>query len=98
MEKATQQADGLGIQVFKATVGWLERRKERNNIKFKKQHGEKQDADDFSAECWLVEALPSIIKDYEPHNVFNNTDGTGLYWRAIPDGTLVFKHSEAPCS
>ena len=54
MEKAAQLAEGLGIQDFKATVGWLERWKERNNIKFKKQHGEKQDADDFvpSAGLW----------------------------------------------
>ena len=55
----------------------------------KKQHGEKQDADDFSAERWVMEALPDIIKDCEPRNVFN-ADETGLYWRAIPDGTLAF--------
>ena len=65
-EKATQLAEGLGIQDFKATDSWLQRWKERNNIKFKKQHGEKQDVDDFSAERWVVDALPDIIKDYEP--------------------------------
>ena len=62
--------------------------------KFKKQHGEKQDVDDFSAERWVVDALPDIIKDYEPRDIFN-ADETGLYWRAILDGTLAFKTAEA---
>ena len=80
---------------FGATVGWLERWKEWNNIKFKKQHGEKQDADDFLAERWVVEVLPDVIKEfYEPRNIFN-ADETSLYWRAIPEGTLAFKNSEA---
>jgi len=94
METATQLAEGLDIQDFKATVGWLERWKERNNIKFKKLHGEKQDADDFGAERSVMEVLPGIIKDCDPRNIFN-TDETGLYWRAIPDGMLTFKKSEA---
>ena len=47
MEKDNSLAEGLGVVEFKATVGWLERWKERNSIKFKKQHGEKQDADDW---------------------------------------------------
>lgn len=37
--------------------------------------------------------LPSIISEYEPYNIFN-ADETGLYWRAIPDGTLALKQSE----
>jgi len=93
-EQGTQLAEGLGIEEFRATDGWLQRWKERNNIKFKKKHGEKQDADDFSAERWVMEALQDIIKDCEPRNVFN-ADETGLYWRAIPDGTLAFKNAEA---
>ena len=50
MEKAGQLANGLGVANFKATNGWLERWKTRNGIQFKKQDGEKQDADDFGAE------------------------------------------------
>ena len=86
-------AENLGVTDFKATVGWLERWKERNDIKFKKQHGDKHDADEFSAERWVVEILPDIIKYYHPRDIFN-ADETGLYWRAIPDGTLAFKHAE----
>jgi hypothetical protein len=63
MEKANCLAEGLGLSDLKATVGWLERWKERKGIKFKKQHGEKQDADDWGAERWVTEVLPGIIKD-----------------------------------
>jgi len=97
MEKADQLAHGLGITDFKATNGWLERWKTRNAIQFKKQHGEKQDEDDFGAERWAIEVLPGILKDYSPKDIFN-ADETGLYWRAIPDGTLSFKGIEAPGS
>jgi DDE superfamily endonuclease/Tc5 transposase DNA-binding domain/CENP-B N-terminal DNA-binding domain len=95
MEKADQLAHGLGLMDFKATSGWLERWKTRNAIHFKRQHGEKQDADDFGAERWVVEVLPGILKDYSPRDIFN-ADETGLYWRALPDGTLSFNGSEAP--
>ena len=94
MEKATQLAEGMGLVDFKPTSGWLERWKDRHSIKFKKQHGEKQDADDFSAERWIVEVLPDLLKDYQPRDIFN-ADETGLYWRAIPDGTMSFKGAEA---
>jgi len=97
MEKADQLAHGLGITDFKATNGWLERWKTRNAIQFKKQHGEKQDADYYGAERWAIEVLPGILKDYSPKDIFN-ADETGLYWRAIPDGTLSFKGIEAPGS
>ncbi|XP_066554188.1 E3 ubiquitin-protein ligase RAD18 isoform X2 [Amia ocellicauda] len=50
MEKAGQLAHGLGMTDFKASGGWLERWKARNNIRFKKPHGERRDADAFSAE------------------------------------------------
>ena len=42
-----------GLNDFKRTNGWLERWKMRNGIQFKRQHGEKQDADDFGAERFL---------------------------------------------
>ncbi|XP_041082893.1 tigger transposable element-derived protein 4 [Polyodon spathula] len=90
MEKANRLAQGLGLLDFKATSGWLERWKERNSIRFKKQRGEKQEAGVFTAERRVVELLPDIIKDYNPADIFN-ADETGLHWRAIPDG----KRSEA---
>lgn len=40
-----------------------------------------------------MEALPAILKDYKAKDIFS-ADETGLYWRAIPDGTLALKNSE----
>lgn len=71
MEKADQLARGLGMAEFKATSGWLERWKARNAIQFRKQHGKKQDVDNFGAERWVTEVLPGILKEEsndEPDN------------------------------
>ena len=70
MEKAGQLASGLGVANFKANSGWLERWKTRNGIQFKKQHGEKQDADDFGAERWVTEVLPAIFGGLQRENLF----------------------------
>ncbi|KAL3859266.1 hypothetical protein ACJMK2_009493 [Sinanodonta woodiana] len=95
LEKANQLANDSGLHDFKATSGWLERWKLRNGIQFKRQHGEKPDAVDFGAERWLIDVLPEILKDYHPKDIFN-ADETGLYWRALPHGTLSFIGAETP--
>uniref|UniRef100_A0A8C4RH87 HTH CENPB-type domain-containing protein n=1 Tax=Erpetoichthys calabaricus TaxID=27687 RepID=A0A8C4RH87_ERPCA len=90
IEKANQLVVSFGIEGFNATNGWLERWKQREKSSLNSNTGEKQDADEFGAERWIVEVLPDIIKEYDEHDI-----ATGLYWRAIPEGTLTFKHHEA---
>ena len=34
--------------------------------------------------------LPTLIKDYEPNNVFNS-DETALFYKGLPDKAMVFK-------
>ena len=87
-EKANHLAGLLGKPEFKATNGWLSRWKSRHGIKFKKAHGEK-DADVDAADQWLSTVLAEILERYEPCNVYN-ADETGIYYRALPDGTLTF--------
>ena len=74
MEKAGQLASGLGVANFKANRWWLERWKTRNGTQFKKQHGEKQDADDFGAERWVTEVLPAIFGGLQRENLFAMED------------------------
>ena len=88
-EKANHLAGVLGNTEFIATNGWLCRWKLRHGIKFKKLHGEKKDADIDSAEQWSSTVLTQILDRYEPRNVYN-ADETGIYYRAVPDGTLTF--------
>nr|XP_032638787.1 tigger transposable element-derived protein 3-like [Chelonoidis abingdonii] len=75
---------------FEATDGWLCRWKTRHNIVFKRQLGEKQDADVGSAQSWVSEVLPSLLAGYSAENIFN-ADETGLLYRGYPgrDPTLL---------
>ena len=92
-EKANQLGKELGLENFKSTNGWLCRWKTRNNIKYKKIHGEKQDADPHAADTWTSTVLPNILEAYAPCDVYN-ADETGIYFRALPDGTLTFSNDK----
>ena len=89
-KKAKDLAKHLNYDDFNPSVGWLARWKQRNNIAFKRMHGEKKDADTGAAEHWIENTLPSLLESYDSENVYN-ADETGLYYRALPDGTLTFK-------
>ena len=56
----------------------------RNNIGWKKAHGEKQNADAPAAQVFIDEKLPQILEKYDPSDIFN-CDEIGLYWRGVPD-------------
>ena len=86
-EKANHLAGLLGKPEFKATNGWLCRWKLRHGIKSKKAHG--KDADVDAADQRLSTVLAEILERYEPCNVYN-ADEIGIYYRALPDGTLTF--------
>lgn len=92
-EKAQDLAKELGKDNFVATSGWLSRWKDRNAIVFKRLHGEKKDADEQGADHWIQNVLPEIISAYEENDIYN-ADETGLYYRAIPDGTLAHKYDK----
>ena len=89
-EKAESLAESLGVPGFEASNGWLYRWKERHNLSYKKMHGESADADLKSAEKWLSDVLPNLIQDWSPEDIYN-CDETGLFYRALPDGTYALK-------
>lgn len=89
-EKAEHFAQMMGVENFTPSNGWLTRWKQRNNIVFRKLHGEKQNADFDAANYWKTNILPDLLKDYDPHQIFN-TDETGLFYRALPQHTHMFK-------
>lgn len=92
MEKAKQMAITLGIDDFEPSTGWLERLKQRNSIKFFRLHGEKADADHNAADLWKRDILPKEMTGYEDKNIFN-ADETGLFYKALPTGTLARTNS-----
>ena len=89
-EKSESLAKLLHNDDFKATNGWLSRWKKRNNIGYKRLHGESKDADTTAAEHWISNVLPSLLKDVSPDDVYN-ADETAIYFRALPEGTLAYK-------
>ena len=53
-------------------------------------HGEKKDAHTSAAEHLIENTLPWLFESYDSENVYD-ADETGLYYCALPDGTLTFK-------
>ena len=89
-EKSEALAKLMKKDDFKATDGWLSRWKKRQNIGFKRLHGESKDADTTAADNWVSNVLPGLLRDYDANDIYN-ADETALYFRALPDGTLAFK-------
>ena len=88
--KSEEFAKKLGHIDFKATDGWLSWWKTRSGIKFKKAHGEKASADFASAEQSKLR-LPSLLQKFRPEDIYNSYE-TGLFYRATPNGSLVYKY------
>ena len=54
--------------------------------------GERNAADVDGAEAWMENVYPDLIRDYDSRDIFN-ADETGLYFKALPSGTLTVKGS-----
>ena len=68
----------------------LSRWKTRSGIKFKKAHSEKASADFASAEQWKLR-LPSLLQKLRSEDIYN-PNKTGLFNRATPNGSLIYKY------
>ncbi len=84
----------LDVGDFKANKGWLAHLKKREEIVHKHLHGEAQSPDKVSCECWLKEDWPMLSEPNAADEIYN-VDEFGLYFRALPDGTLRFKEEFA---
>ena len=78
---------------FDPSSSWVTRWRECNLIVFKRKHGEKQDHDFQATENWIVSVWPKIHERYSASEIYN-CDETGLYFRALPEGTLCFKNDK----
>ncbi|XP_054259576.1 tigger transposable element-derived protein 6-like [Macrosteles quadrilineatus] len=88
-EKAQQFASELGHEQFRASNGWLQNFKKRNEIIFRKICGESAKVDDSVCSEWK-DKLIALTEGYEPENIYN-ADETGLFFKCLPDKTLSFK-------
>lgn len=94
-QKALNYACLLGIEDFKASTGWLTRFKARHDIVAKVLCGESAASDANGAATWASSALPDIMKDYSPSDIYN-ADETGFFYELLPAKTLHMKGQ--PCS
>lgn len=88
-EKALEITDKLGIDGFCASNGWIDRFKNRHGLCYRTVNGEAASVDTETVEAWK-ETVVSIIKDYEPRDIFN-ADEAGLFFKVQPSKTLSLK-------
>lgn len=90
--KAEEFGASLGKNNFKASTGWLDGFKERNEVSFKAVCGESGAVDMDVANDWK-DLCVQMIDDYADKDVFN-VDETGLFYKCTPDKTLAFKNEK----
>lgn len=88
-EKAQQFAVQLGHANFRASNGWLQNFKKRNELVFRKVCGESASVDDSVCTEWK-EKIAGLTDGFAPDAVYN-ADETGLFFKCLPDKTISFK-------
>ena len=74
--KICKQAQNLANELnftsgLQFTEGWLRGFKKRYDLHRRVAHGEKQSADEISAERWVKEVWPLLVAKYGLENIFN---------------------------
>ena len=82
-----QQLDPENADDFKASNGWLEKFRTRHAIQYRTLSGESAAVDLSIVDEWK-NRLSSIIDKYDPNDVYN-ADETGLFFKALPNRSLV---------
>lgn len=90
MTKAEDFAKRLGDISLNPNTGWLERFKTRHSIVSRSISGESAEVNADLENNWLTTELPTLIKNYEPRDIFN-ADETGLFYKLLPNKTLQLK-------
>ena len=88
LAKAQELASKTGQD--KPTMGFVDKFKKRHSIVFKKMFGESGAADPADAVEWIKAHAP-VFASYEKKDIFN-MDETGVFFRALPHGTLCFSN------
>ena len=86
-EEALMIANGLGNNSFKASNGWLQRFKDRHNIKQLVVSGEAGDVSEETIEAWM-ERLQVLVQGYAHEDIWNE-DETACFFRALPERSLA---------
>jgi hypothetical protein len=74
---------------FNASRGWIANFRKRNGIRTLKICGEKLSADQSAVEPFINELDQVIKNQYLELSQIYNADESGLFWKLLPDRTLV---------
>ncbi|CAF2002117.1 unnamed protein product [Rotaria magnacalcarata] len=88
--KIAQEIDGSSG--FKASNGWLERFRNRYNVRFRIISGEAGNVNNDTIEDWKTR-LTKILENSDPVDVYN-CDETGLFFKLMPDRSLVVNNDD----
>ena len=89
-EKAEKFAAAFGLNDFKCSNGWIDRFKQRHDLKFKSLNGEMGEVNLETTSNWIKDVLPKLIDGYQPRDIYN-ADETGLFYQLLPGKTLASK-------
>ena len=88
-EKAKLLSVEMGFDDFSASNGWLHSWQKQFNVSFAALSGEPAAVPQASVGDW-IKRLPDIPRDFELKDIIN-TDETGLFYRALPQHSMVLK-------
>ena len=91
--KATEFAEKLNVENFKASHGWLDRWKKQFNMSFKTVSGESNACTDEMIAPWEQTTLPTILYKYYINQIFN-AEEFGLFFCAQPNKSLHWKNEK----
>ena len=89
-EKAMKFAAAFGIEDFHCSNGWMDRLKQRHDLRFRAISGEQGEVSNDTTSNWLKDDLPKLIKAYQPTDIYNAVE-TGLFYQLMPNKTLARK-------
>ncbi|XP_057297585.1 tigger transposable element-derived protein 4-like [Hydractinia symbiolongicarpus] len=89
-EKALDFAKQFNEPDFKASEGWLDRWKYRQNIIYRIISGEEKSCTPGMTASWEETHLPTILSRYDLQDIFN-ADEFGLFYQMLPTNTYHAK-------
>ena len=92
-EKAKKCAAAFGIEDFHCSNGWMDRLKQRHDLRFRSISGEQGEVRNDTTSSWLKDVLPKLIEAYQPTDMYN-ADETDLFYQLMSNKTPARKEDD----